>query len=41
MQALCKLRCSDHRLAIKVDPRYNITRKERLCTKCNINAVEH
>ena len=39
-QAPCKLRCSDHKLAIEVGRRHGIPRIERICTKCNMNAVE-
>ena len=38
--ALCKLRCSDHTLAIEVGRRHGIPRKERICTKCNMNVIE-
>ena len=39
-QALCKPRCSDHKLAIEVGRRHGIPHIERICTKCNVNAVE-
>ena len=40
IQALCKLRCSDHKLAIEVGRRHGIPRIERICTKFNMNTVE-
>ena len=39
-QALCKLRCSDHKLSIEIGRHNNIPRDGRLCQFCNMNVVE-
>jgi len=38
--ALTRLRCSAHKLAIEEGRHRNIERKQRLCMKCNMKAIE-